>query len=558
MKLGAEEAPEGTLFIIEAAGKREALLKTLNQIGVKGVVFSTNGHVLSSPKSLWPSFIDAKFRELRREPINPDLCTDMKIAARKAKRIIVATDPDEEGHVIATDVANMLSNHHHVLRGLFYGFDALSVRKGMNRLTRVNDDEAVPGNVRRVIDRWIGSTFSDPKKGVSVGRILTGALSLVKRKPVELGFLPVDIPASDGGEPFRGDIPITRENKHLLEKYMLDLGKLDPLDVDYKEIDTSGLPQDHIDTILSISLKTGESIKVVQERLQRFYERQHISYPRTDAHSYNHKSIDFAKKLASHNHVEIKSDLYAINDQEHAHESIHLLREIELDREIQYGEDQEILTHIGRMMIKAGQPIVKIMANASSLPFWARDIEWKRTVSMNNGWLDDKAPPPFKPVMYSSEQAGLKFLHDNDLGRPGTMVSHAVRLTSKGLLTEDFKLTGKGEKFLKHSPEVLFEERVHALLEYAGKAKPPEGVDPESVTVEDRVIFALKESGLLKDAEEKQKLKKIEGESLREDKVAALNEAFSDSNPRRDDQLDQGDPRSKPAYSGMMTKKDLS
>jgi len=503
MKLGVNIKPEGTLFIIEAAGKKDALTKTLSQLSIDGYVFSTNGHLLSNPNSLWPSFIDARFRELRRRPINEELCVDLKIAAGKAMRVVVATDPDDEGHVIATDVAELLKNHDNVMRGLFYGFDALSVQKGMRRLSRIEPEKAVPGTVRRVIDRWIGSTFSDPKRGLSVGRVLTGTLSLMKRTPVEIGFLPVDIPAADGGGPFRGNIAVTRENKHLLERYVNELKGATPLEIERKEMEVAGVPQDHIDTILSISKKTGESIQVVQERLQRFYEQQHISYPRTDAHSYNKRSIEFAQELATKNRVEIKPELYKVNNEEHAHESVHLLKAISLEREIQYGEDQEILTHIGRMMIKAGQPEITIYADKKNLPFWAKKTDWTRSVAMNNGWRD-QTPPPFQFVAYTKEQAALKFIHDNELGRPGTMVSHAVNIASKGLLTDEFNVTSKGRFYLANSPEALFKRRAHSILEYAGVAELGELHDvlgEDGITVEDRVQFALKESGLLKEAE---------------------------------------------------------
>lgn len=517
MDLGVKRERIGTLFVIEAAGKKESLLTTLQTLGVQGDVFSTFGHLLANPKSLWPVFLDIHFKELRREPINPDLVTELRIAAANADRVIVATDPDEEGHVIATDVATLLADHKNVLRGLFYGFDLEGVRRGMARLEHINHQAAVPGNVRRVIDRWIGSTFSDLEKGVSVGRVLTGALALMKRKPVALGYLPVDMPSRDGGAPFRGNIPITRDNQHLLQKYMLDLGKQAPLEIESKTVCLAGLPQDHIDTILSVSEKTGESIRAVQERLQRFYERQHISYPRTDARAYNRSSITFAKTLAERNHIEVKADLYPVNQQEHAHESIHLLKAIELDREIQYGEDQEILTHIGRQMIRAGQPKVVTTADGTTLPFWAKAVAWERSTTVNNNWRDDQLPPPFKPVMYTAEQAALRFLHESGLGRPGTMVSHATRLVGKDLLTPDFRLTEKGNRFLRHAPSPLFDQDVHQILDKAGVITMEEGVvhgEPISEELERRIVWALKESGLLASGQARQQRKRTATSAL--------------------------------------------
>lgn len=481
------------LFIIEAPGKRKALSATLEKLGISGQVFSTNGHILQNDKSLWPIGITKNFIETNRRPIRPELCEELIALSSHFSRVIIATDPDDEGHVIASDIARLLTHHQAVYRALCYGFDELSMRKALSSLTYIDHGKATPGNVRRVIDRWIGSTFSSKEKGIGVGRIITGALALANKIPVTLGYLPIEIASSDGGGAFRANIPLNRDNLQDVDLMVEEVASIGALDVDRKEVETASRPYDHVDMVLALSKKTGESIKVIEERLQRFYEGQHISYPRTDCHSFNRHTVKMAEELAHHNHIKIRSDFYPINDDEHAHESIHILdTRYNVNEEIAEGTDKEILQFIGREFLRAAQASIAVYPDLRGAPQWVKEQIWKRQFAMQNGWHDKADPPAGQPVMLTKEQAALQFLHEQGLGRPGTMVSHAVRLTSKPLLTDEFELTQLGREYLSIAPTPLFNGDVHQLLERIGN------VDlPMDVTEQMRIFYALERSGLL-------------------------------------------------------------
>ncbi|WP_327211052.1 toprim domain-containing protein [Rhizobium leguminosarum] len=150
------------LFVIEAPGKAQQLEELLRKIGIDARVQATKGHLYSMPAGLQPLGIDSAFREFGRALINPDIGARIREEASAAGAVYVATDADQEGDVIAWDVAELLQDIvPNPLRVRLRGMDFDSIREAIDGATSVSKSDAVPGRTRAIVDRMIGSVFSN-------------------------------------------------------------------------------------------------------------------------------------------------------------------------------------------------------------------------------------------------------------------------------------------------------------------------------------------------------------------------------------------------------------
>jgi DNA topoisomerase IA len=96
------------LFVIEAPGKAKHILEILKSVGFDARVQATKGHMYSMPDRLTPVGIDSGFREFERKLREPEIGQRIRDEAANADRVFIATDADEEGDVIAWDVAELI------------------------------------------------------------------------------------------------------------------------------------------------------------------------------------------------------------------------------------------------------------------------------------------------------------------------------------------------------------------------------------------------------------------------------------------------------------------
>ena len=96
------------LVIIEAEGKLRHFYQIFAEIGYKADLFATLGFFLDNPKSFKDTAVrlsSGEFIEPFREPVRPDAYLRLKHTIQSCSgRIVIATDNDHEGHVIASDI----------------------------------------------------------------------------------------------------------------------------------------------------------------------------------------------------------------------------------------------------------------------------------------------------------------------------------------------------------------------------------------------------------------------------------------------------------------------
>jgi len=184
------------LVIVESPTK----CKTLTRYLGKGYdILATIGHIRDLPKSRLGIDVDKNFEpEYEVLESKKKIISQLMKAARKAKAIYLAPDPDREGEAIAWHVAVSLKE----------GTKAKFLRVAFNEITRPAVIEAIkhPREIdmnlvnaqqaRRVLDRIVGYTVSPflwktVTRNLSAGRVQSVALRLVCEREEEIkAFIP--------------------------------------------------------------------------------------------------------------------------------------------------------------------------------------------------------------------------------------------------------------------------------------------------------------------------------------------------------------------------------
>jgi DNA topoisomerase I len=181
---------EKYLVIVESPAKAKTIKKYL---GSKYDVKASMGHIRDLPRSQTGVDVEAnyepKYITIRgKGPILKDL----KTAAKKAKRIFLAADPDREGEAIAWHLAHSLDmDLDSDCRVVFNEITKNAIKDSFKRPRKINMDLVDAQQARRVLDRLVGYKVSPLlwkkiKKGLSAGRVQTVAVRLIVEREKEI------------------------------------------------------------------------------------------------------------------------------------------------------------------------------------------------------------------------------------------------------------------------------------------------------------------------------------------------------------------------------------
>ncbi|OOE11945.1 type I DNA topoisomerase [Fictibacillus arsenicus] len=181
---------EKYLVIVESPAKAKTIKKYL---GSKYDVKASMGHVRDLPRSQTGVDVDAnyepKYITIRgKGPILKDL----KTAAKKAKQIFLAADPDREGEAIAWHLAHSLDmDLDSDCRVVFNEITKTAIKDSFKKPRKINMDLVDAQQARRVLDRLVGYKVSPLlwkkiKKGLSAGRVQTVAVRLIVEREKEI------------------------------------------------------------------------------------------------------------------------------------------------------------------------------------------------------------------------------------------------------------------------------------------------------------------------------------------------------------------------------------
>lgn len=183
------------LIIVESPAKVKTISKFL---GKDYLVEASVGHVRDLPTKELGVDEDNGFAP-RYQVINgkEDVVKRLQKAAKKAKHVFLAPDPDREGEAIAWHVAELIRKQNpNVSRIQFNEITARAVKEALEHPKDLNGNLFDSQQARRILDRLVGYKISpilwkNVKRGISAGRVQSVALKIiVEREKARRAFKP--------------------------------------------------------------------------------------------------------------------------------------------------------------------------------------------------------------------------------------------------------------------------------------------------------------------------------------------------------------------------------
>jgi DNA topoisomerase-1 len=187
-----------TLLIVESPAKGKTIEKYL---GKGYTVAASMGHLIDLPKSRLA--IDVESGTFEPEYITvrgkAKILKELKQKAKKADRILLASDNDREGEAISFHLRNALSNGStpaEIRRITFNEITPRAIRDAVAHPGTIDMSKVNAQKARRVLDRIVGYSLSPllwkkVKNGLSAGRVQSVALRLICEREAEIEvFIP--------------------------------------------------------------------------------------------------------------------------------------------------------------------------------------------------------------------------------------------------------------------------------------------------------------------------------------------------------------------------------
>jgi DNA topoisomerase-1 len=186
-----------SLVIVESPAKAKTIAKYL---GKNYTVKASVGHIKDLPKSKLGVDIEKDF-EPKYIVIKgkASVVKELKSAAKKADRILLATDPDREGEAIAFHVSEAISGsmkNDEIYRVLFNEITKKAIIKAIEHPGKIDVNKVDAQQARRILDRLVGYQISPilwkkVRRGLSAGRVQSVAMRLICEREEEIkAFVP--------------------------------------------------------------------------------------------------------------------------------------------------------------------------------------------------------------------------------------------------------------------------------------------------------------------------------------------------------------------------------
>ena len=178
------------LVIVESPAKAKTIERYL---GNKYKVKASMGHVRDLPRSQMGVNVENSFepKYITIRGKGPVL-KELKTAAKKAKKIYLAADPDREGEAIAWHLAHSLDvDINSDCRVVFNEITKDAIQESFKHPRPINMDLVDAQQARRILDRLVGYNISPllwkkVKKGLSAGRVQSVAVRLIIDREKEI------------------------------------------------------------------------------------------------------------------------------------------------------------------------------------------------------------------------------------------------------------------------------------------------------------------------------------------------------------------------------------
>ncbi|MDD5698782.1 MAG: type I DNA topoisomerase [Victivallaceae bacterium] len=179
------------LVIVESPTKARTIGKIL---GKDYKIMASVGHVRDLPAHSFGVDLKHNFNPLYVEnPKSKKVISDLRSAAKTAKTVFLAPDPDREGEAIAWHLQELLKYQYkgEFRRVTFHEITRSAVSRAFGQCTQVDMRLVDAQQARRVLDRIVGYMvspllWSQITRGTSAGRVQTVALRLIVEREREI------------------------------------------------------------------------------------------------------------------------------------------------------------------------------------------------------------------------------------------------------------------------------------------------------------------------------------------------------------------------------------
>lgn len=313
------------LVIVESPAKARTIEKYLGP-GYK--VLATFGHVRDLPEGTLGIDLENNFQPKYIVPLRSKKSVNvLKKAAKDARLILLATDPDREGEAISWHVAEALGLKPKQYKRIeFHEITKSAIQSAVKNPREIDTSLVDAQQARRVLDRLVGYSLSPllwkkVLKGLSAGRVQSVAVRLVVDrereieafKPQEYWEMKADLEKSSSKEAFQATVnkfkgkSLVVKDKITSEKVIneIKLGSYPVTKVDKKEVKRSPAPPFITSTLQQESArKLFFSAKKTMLLAQQLYEGIElgsegsvglITYMRTDSTNLSKQAIQEAR-----------------------------------------------------------------------------------------------------------------------------------------------------------------------------------------------------------------------------------------------------------------------
>ncbi|MBP9719309.1 MAG: type I DNA topoisomerase [Candidatus Levybacteria bacterium] len=369
------------LVIVESPTKARTIGRFL---GKEYDIKASMGHIMDLPKSTLGVDVDRNFAPLYEVVADKKkIIAELKMAAKGATQIILATDPDREGEAISAHVKEVLMEDKKLkvpaskfVRIVFHEITKEAIEEALTHPGVVDENLVNAQTARRVLDRLVGYKLSPllwqkVRRGLSAGRVQSVALRLIVERekeiekfakqpyytitallqnsslPLTLDALPLEgtsfdliaindkkIESQNKYDLYDGQYTVTKttiDTEKAADEIVTDLQKAGYTVSDITEKEMRRSPQAPYTTSTlqqDASRRLGLAGRRSMSLAQKLYEEGYITYHRTDstniAVSAQTAMISYVKKTYGDKYVPEKPRVYATKQKnaQEAHEAI--------------------------------------------------------------------------------------------------------------------------------------------------------------------------------------------------------------------------------------------
>ncbi len=295
------------LVIVESPTKAKTLTKFL---GSDYQIQASMGHVRDLPKSVLGINLEKNFKPEYVMVVGREQTIEtLRQAAKKAKQVILATDPDREGEAIAYHVAHVLREDQKAKaksefsRIVFHEITKEAIEEALAHPGKINMHLVDAQQGRRVLDRLVGYKLSPllwkkVRRGLSAGRVQSVAVRLVVEREAEIEAFKAEeyweigvvVKAKAGGFTVQltkiGEEKAEVGNQKKADEVVADLNQATYTVslVKRQEVHQSPPPPYMTSTLQRAAANgMGWTSKKTMQMAQKLYEKGLITYHRTDS-----------------------------------------------------------------------------------------------------------------------------------------------------------------------------------------------------------------------------------------------------------------------------------